>query len=613
MSRKERGWSKLSTNQPEGDTFSTEFMCQIHCSSASSLLWSRLSVAIIELSLLSQISSKPHNGSRRFNAPFDGKHRHNKHYFFNMSQEWSLLILNQRPAQTHLSTQRLSLTNFIHKHLVFWMNSTMRRPLRWPPVIPTSINPEIKYKIIEARKQVDACWTRRGSRSTNRKDLERYGSVSHNATQLIAKLMPRTWWAAVRKLTGRHHEPADVEGFTAESLNDHYAAISADHSYTSPHRKEPVNLVQSEYTSDWQVFQILDHLSLTASGLDGLPAWFLRLGAPVFCQPVAHLFNLSLTTSTIPQQWKQSSIIPIPKYLPLKHAACRLQAHLNHTSTYQNYGENCSTWIPISNCPISPPPTLSFSDQFAFRPTGSPCAAIIFLLNNITRMLLSRDRPHRYVDTQEQPDAKQEEVDRNPLREQKTEVLWTKERSDKWLHLHHCLDFHASRRLRFSASLPLIINLSASDQVRGVVANSSQTLYALRVLHTYGMSDSALQTIFRSVIVAKVLYACSAWGGFINATDRQRVNAFLRRSIRCGYCSPELPSFEELCQEADKQLFDTVLTNSNHLLHGLLPPPTAASQNYNLRTRAHNMQLTVQSGHLTDSNFFVRMLHANNY
>jgi hypothetical protein len=67
--------------------------------------------------------------------------------------------------------------------------------------------------------------------------------------------------------------------------------------------------------------------------------------------------------------------------------------------------------------------------------------------------------------------------------------------------------------------------LSASDYVRGVITNCSQTLYALRILRTNGMCDSALQTIFRSVVVAKLLYACSAWWGFINATDQQRVNA----------------------------------------------------------------------------------------
>jgi hypothetical protein len=69
--------------------------------------------------------------------------------------------------------------------------------------------------------------------------------------------------------------------------------------------------------------------------------------------------------------------------------------------------------------------------------------------------------------------------------------------------------------------------LSASDHVPGVITNCSQTLYTLKVLRTNGMCDSALQTIFQSVVVAKLLYACSTWWGFTNATDRQGVNAFL--------------------------------------------------------------------------------------
>jgi len=38
---------------------------------------------------------------------------------------------------------------------------------------------------------------------------------------------------------------------------------------------------------------------------------------------------------------------------------------------------------------LSPPPILSLSDQFGFRPTGSPTAAIISLLHTVTNMLLS--------------------------------------------------------------------------------------------------------------------------------------------------------------------------------------------------------------------------------
>jgi hypothetical protein len=38
---------------------------------------------------------------------------------------------------------------------------------------------------------------------------------------------------------------------------------------------------------------------------------------------------------------------------------------------------------------LSPPPMLSFSDQFAFRPTGSTTAAIISILSIITNLLLT--------------------------------------------------------------------------------------------------------------------------------------------------------------------------------------------------------------------------------
>ena len=113
--------------------------------------------------------------------------------------------------------------------------------------------------------------------------------------------------------------------------------------------------------------------------------------------------------------------------------------------------------------------------------------------------------------------------------------------------------------------------LTASDHVRGIISSCAQTLYALRVLRAHGMCDSALQDIYRSIVVAKLLYASSAWSGFITATDRQRVDAFLDRSKRCGYCPLDLPSFEELLSDSDQQLFDTILTNDQHLSYKLPP------------------------------------------
>jgi hypothetical protein len=54
--------------------------------------------------------------------------------------------------------------------------------------------------------------------------------------------------------------------------------------------------------TEWQVFRMLDTLKPTATGLDGIPAWFLRLGAPLFAAPLAELFNQSLASSVVPNQ-----------------------------------------------------------------------------------------------------------------------------------------------------------------------------------------------------------------------------------------------------------------------------------------------------------------------
>jgi len=155
---------------------------------------------------------------------------------------------------------------------------------------------------------------------------------------------------------------------------------------------------------------------------------------------------------------------------------------------------------------------------------------------------------------------------------------------------------------------------SASDHIRRVVSECSQTLYALRVLRHHGLTDAGLHTVFRSVVVAKLLYACSAWSGFITASDRYRGDAFLRRSKRSGYCQLDLPSFDDLLEDVDDKLFNKLCSNPQHSLHYLLPPPNLASQHYNLRpTSSHNRQLPTRSGHLADANFITRLLCKDGY
>ena len=85
----------------------------------------------------------------------------------------------------------------------------------------------------------------------------------------------------------------------------------------------------------------------------------------------------------------------------------------------------------------------------------------------------------------------------------------------------------------------------------------------------------------------RLMYAASAWRGLASTSDRQRIDSVIDRARRNGYCATDLPSFDELCDDADDELFNKAVRLPNHVLHSPLPPPSSASQRYNLRNRAH--------------------------
>jgi len=71
-------------------------------------------------------------------------------------------------------------------------------------------------------------------------------------------------------------------------------------------------------------------------------------------------------------------------------------------------------------------------------------------------------------------------------------------------------------------------------------------------------------------------YAASAWRGF-TTSDRQHINSVIDRARRLGYCSPDTPTFDELCDTSGDELFSKAVRLSNHVLH-VLPPSSTASQ-----------------------------------
>ena len=220
--------------------------------------------------------------------------------------------------------------------------------------------------------------------------------VSFNSGRLkreATDFNPKDLWSAVRDITGKRRTTPTFTCCDAAGLNAHYCNVSTDPAYKDPDLKHTC-LPQSSWPSDFAVFGALNNLRPSAAGPDLLPSWFLKLGAPLFAAPVAHLFNLSLNQSSVPNQWKTAAITPIPKIpLPL----------------------SCSDFRPISLTPIlcrvmeklllksyiypalsnrSYPIYSNISDQFAFRPTGSTTAALISLLQTVSEMLESHPFVH---------------------------------------------------------------------------------------------------------------------------------------------------------------------------------------------------------------------------
>jgi len=78
---------------------------------------------------------------------------------------------------------------------------------------------------------------------------------------------------------------------------------------------------------------------------------------------------------------------------------------------------------------------------------------------------------------------------------------------------------------------------------------------------------ASVHIVFKSVVVAKLVYAASSWWGLATADDRNRLLAVIRRGIRSGLCELHHKTVKELVEEADDKLFTNVMYNKQHVLH----------------------------------------------
>ena len=107
--------------------------------------------------------------------------------------------------------------------------------------------------------------------------------------------------------------------------------------------------------------------------------------AHLLAEPITYLFNLSIRNSTVPDQWRSSSITPIAKIpCPASEADYR---PISITPVLCRLLEKSVVRLYIYPVLTDPVENRLFVDQFAFRPSGSTSAALIaitdFILNSL--------------------------------------------------------------------------------------------------------------------------------------------------------------------------------------------------------------------------------------
>jgi len=181
------------------------------------------------------------------------------------------------------------------------------------------------------------------------------------------------------------------------------------------------------------------------------------------------------------------------------------------------------------------------------------------------------------------------------------------------LHTAQPRPCHGIEQVESITALGVTINnrFSVAEHVTKVLTSCSSLLYALRILRTHGMTATSLYDVFRATIIAKLLYCSPAWSGFCSAADIARLDAFLKRCKRYGYCPDDFLKIADLFSDADDQLFSRILHTPEHVLKPLLPNHT--QHHYNLRDRPHNFELINKNAYVNDCHFIVRQLFKDVY
>lgn len=211
------------------------------------------------------------------------------------------------------------------------------------------------------------------------------GVISSAHSRNLAKLSQATakeMWAAVKP---RSQQPIYNRILTDPNVvNSFFSSVCFD--------KDAFPVVISgcfsndcDYSIDliepYEVEIMLRTLKRTSTGIDKIPVWLFRSCSFEIAEIVAHIFNISIRSGTVPSNWRTATVTPISKCPnPISLSDFR---PISVTPILSRIAERLivNRWLRPSI------PQESIEDQYAFKPTGSTTCALIHLVHYISLML----------------------------------------------------------------------------------------------------------------------------------------------------------------------------------------------------------------------------------
>ena len=138
------------------------------------------------------------------------------------------------------------------------------------------------------------------------------------------------------------------------------------------------------------------------------------------------------------------------------------------------------------------------------------------------------------------------------------------------------------------------------------------TFFALKVLKSHGLGGNTLWDVTQATLINKLLYYASpVWWGFMDASDKQRLQSIITKAVRLGLMPISQALLSELCEHADLALFSNIVNNQNHVLHNLLPPLKITG--HDLRKPTRDRTLPSKEDNSLFWKTFIHRLSTNNY